>query len=240
MLFLHGFRQTYSKMGTIVSSMLKGIVFDSDGVLVDSMPYHAQAWVQVFRDEGIDVSKEAIYEVEGSNHVGVINTMFGKNGKKPDKSTYDTLLDKKRELFMKNNQAKRFDGMYECLSLLKDRYKIAVASGADKTIVKDLMERFYPDVFDVLVTGEDVENGKPDPEPYIKAAGMLEVGKDECMVVENAPLGVKAAKNAGMYCVAVATYVPAEELSEADRVFSDHSGLIAYLKSLAQSDGSQL
>lgn len=220
-------------MNIISFNMLKGIIFDSDGVLVDSMPYHAQAWMQVFKDEGIDVSKEEIYEVEGSNHVGVINTMFRKAGKRPDKDTYDLLLEKKRNLFMKNNQAKRFDGMYECLQLLKSKYRIAVASGADKTIVKDLMERFYANIFDVLISGEDVDNGKPDPEPYIKAAERLGVRKDECMVVENAPLGVKAAKNAGMYCVAVATYVPEEELSEADEVFKDHSDLIHYLKDLA-------
>ncbi len=220
----------------ITFNMLKGIIFDSDGVLVDSMPYHAQAWVQVFKDEGIHVRKEDIYEVEGSNHVGVINAIFRKADKSPGKDTYDSLLDKKRGLFMKNNRAKRFEGMYECMQLLKSKYKIAVASGADRTIVKDLMERFYPDVFDVLITGEDVENGKPDPEPYAKAAERLGVGADECIVVENAPLGVQSAKNAGMYCVAVATYVPAEELSEADRVFKDHAGLIDYLKGLAMSE----
>jgi HAD superfamily hydrolase (TIGR01509 family) len=216
--------------------MLKGIIFDSDGVLVDSMPYHAQAWVQVFKEEGIDVRKEEIYEVEGANHVGVINTMFRKTDKKPGKDNYDSLLTKKREHFMKNNMAEPFDGMLECLQSLKGRYKLAVASGADKTIVNDLMDRFYPGIFDVRITGEDVENGKPDPEPYVKAAGKLGIDAVECMVVENAPLGVQSAKKAGMYCIAVATYIPPEKVAGADRVFKDHSKLIDYLKRLAISE----
>ncbi|WP_292464682.1 HAD family phosphatase [Methanolobus sp.] len=215
--------------------MLKGIIFDSDGVLVDSMPYHAQAWVQVFREEGIDVRKEEIYEVEGANHVGVINTMFRKTDKKPGKDSYDSLLTKKREYFMKNSKAEPFEGMLECLQSLKGRYKLAVASGADKTIVNDLMDRFYPGIFDVRITGEDVENGKPDPEPYVKAAGKLGIDAVECMVVENAPLGVQSAKKAGMYCVAVSTYIPPEKVAGADRVFKDHSRLIDYLKGLAMS-----
>ncbi|MDW7731290.1 MAG: HAD family phosphatase [Methanolobus sp.] len=216
--------------------MFKGIIFDSDGVLVDSMPYHAQAWVKVFEAESIDVSEEEIYEIEGSNHRGVIDIFFKKAGRKADTTVYEELLQKKRALFMKNNRAKPFDNMGECLQLLHRRYKLAVASGADRTIVTSLMERFYPNTFDVVISGEDVSNGKPDPEPYMKAVDYLGLGKEECLVVENAPLGVRSAKNAGLYCVAVASYLEPGKLSEADLVFKDHASLIDYLKELALAD----
>lgn len=220
---------------TISNSMFKGIIFDSDGVLVDSMPYHALAWVKVFEDENIEVFEEEIYEIEGSNHRGVIDIFFKKAGKTADETVYEELLQKKRTLFMENNRAQPFDNMRECLQLLHRRYKLAVASGADRTIVTSLMDRFYPDTFDVIVSGEDVSNGKPDPEPYLKAMERLGLEKDECLVVENAPLGVKSARNAGLYCVAVASYLDQEKLSGADRVFKDHASLIEYLEDLAQA-----
>ncbi|TGC07926.1 HAD family hydrolase [Methanolobus halotolerans] len=216
--------------------MFKGIVFDSDGVLVDSMPYHAQAWVKVFEDEGVYASEDEVYEIEGSNHKGVIDIFFEKDGRKADNDTYEELLQKKRALFMENNRAEPFVNMRECLQLLHSRYKLAVASGADRKIVNSLISRFYPDTFDVVISGEDVNNGKPDPEPYLKAVDRLGLEKEECLVVENAPLGVRSAKNAGLYCVAVATYIEPEKLSEADRVFADHASLIDYLKGLTLSE----
>ncbi len=215
--------------------MFKGVIFDSDGVLVDSMSYHAKAWVKVFEDEGIDVSEKEVYEIEGSNHKGVIDIFFGKAGKEADDSIYEELLQKKRKLFMEMNEAEAFDDMRECLKLLHGRYMLAVASGADRKIVDSLMEKFYPGIFDVVISGEDVSNGKPDPEPYLKAVDKLGLKKEECLVVENAPLGIKAAKNAGLYCVAVATYLEPEKMSEADRVFEDHNGLTDYLRELARA-----
>lgn len=225
---------TYSNMVTISHTMFKGMVFDSDGVLVDSMSYHAQAWVKVFEDEDIEVSEEEIYEIEGSNHRGVIDIFFKKAGRKADDAIYEKLLQKKRELFMENNKAEPFDNMRKCLQLLHGKFKLAVASGADKKIVSSLMDRFYPDTFDVVISGEDVTNGKPDPEPYLKAVERMGIKKDECLVVENAPLGIKAAKNAGLYCVAVATYLEPEKMSGADKVFKDHASLIEYLEGLAR------
>ncbi|WP_094228294.1 HAD family hydrolase [Methanolobus psychrotolerans] len=212
--------------------MYKGIIFDSDGVLVDSMPYHAKAWVDVFAEFGICVTENEIYEIEGSNHVGVINIFFQKAGRVPGPDIYDTILEKKREHFLENNHAKAFKGMYECLNSLKDKFKLAVASGADRTIVTSLMEKFYPGIFDAIVSGEDVKNGKPDPEPYNRAVEMLGLDKDNCFVVENAPLGVKAAKNAGLFCIGVPTYLDMAKLQEADLILKSHAELIEYLKSI--------
>jgi HAD superfamily hydrolase (TIGR01509 family) len=214
--------------------MFKGIIFDSDGVLVNSMPYHAKAWVEVFKDFGIEVTEEEIYEIEGSNHVGVINIFFEKAGRNPEQYIYDTILEKKREHFLKNNRAEIFEGMYECLNILKGKFKLAVASGADRTIVTSLMDKFYPEIFDAIISGEDVQNGKPDPEPYNRAVQKLALEKNECLVVENAPLGVQSAKNAGLFCVGIPTYIDASKLREADIVFKDHPELMDYLIKLGE------
>ena len=209
--------------------MLKGLIFDVDGVLMDSMPYHANAWVQTFEEAGIHITNMDIYEIEGSNHKGVVDLIFHKAGLKPSTSDYEIFLKKKREHFLRNNRAEPFKGMQACLEALKKKYKLAVASGADRTIVNTLMDSFYPGIFEAIVSGEDVTRGKPDPEPYLTAARKLGLVPEECMVIENAPLGVKSAKTAGIYCVAVPTYLPEEKLIGADMVVRDHAELIAYL-----------
>ena len=168
--------------------------------------------------------------------MGVINILFGKAGRVPEPHIYDAILEKKRAHFLDNNRTETFEGMYECLSSLKTRFKFAVASGADRTIVTSLMDKFYPGIFDAIISGEDVHNGKPDPEPYNKAVERLGLRKEECLVVENAPLGVQAAKNAGLFCVAVPTYLDPEKLLEADLVLKDHSELIDYLMNLSRED----
>jgi HAD superfamily hydrolase (TIGR01509 family) len=213
-------------------TMFKGIIFDSDGVLVNSMPFHAKAWVEVFAEYDIEVTEEEIYEIEGSNHVGVINIFFGRAGRTPEPKIYAEILEKKRAHFLENNRAEIFEGMYECLSSLKNKFKMAVASGADRIIVTSLMDKFYPEIFDVIISGEDVENGKPDPEPYEKAIEKLGLRKEECLVVENAPLGVESAKNAGVFCVGVPTYLDETKLQEADLVVKNHAELIDYLTGL--------
>ncbi|MBN2488061.1 MAG: HAD family phosphatase [Methanosarcinaceae archaeon] len=212
--------------------MLKALIFDVDGVLVDSMPYHADAWKAAFEDVGIHITRQDIYEIEGSNHVGVIQLIFKKAGRVPQPRDFDELSLKKREIFFRINDVKVFNDIDKCLSLLKKRYHLAVVSGADRAIVHSIMDRFFPGVFDVVISGEDVKEGKPSPEPYLKAVKMLNVQKDECIVFENAPMGVESAKRAGLYCVAIPTYLPPDTLKNADVVIENHSEFSRYLLEL--------
>jgi HAD superfamily hydrolase (TIGR01509 family) len=212
--------------------MLKAVIFDMDGVLVDSMPYHADAWVSVFRDVGINIRREDIYDIEGSNHIGIINLVFKKAGRTPEPVDFLRLANKKQEIFSKINKAKVFDGIYECINSLKNKCLLAVASGSDRAVVIDLIERFFPKTFTAIVTGNDVKEGKPSPEPYLKAIEMLKANKNECIVIENAPLGVESAKRAGLYCIAIPTYVEPELLKEADMVLANHAMLKEYVSRL--------
>ncbi|MBN1134050.1 MAG: HAD family phosphatase [Methanosarcinaceae archaeon] len=213
--------------------MLKAMIFDMDGVLVDSMPYHADAWKTVFDEVGIHITQQDIYEIEGSNHVGVIQLMFKKAGRTPQPWHFEKLPPKKREVFFRINKVMVFDDIGRCLNLLKKRYLLAVVSGADRAIVHSIIYRFFPGLFDAVVSGEDVREGKPSPEPYLKAVEILNLQKDECIVFENAPMGIESAKRAGLYCIAIPTYLPPDTLKNADMVLKDHSELSRYLFKLA-------
>ncbi len=107
-----------------------------------------------------------------------------------------------------------------------------MVSGSHADTIDKIVNKFFPNYFDVIITGSDLERGKPDPAPYLKALEKLELAKNECIVIENAPLGITAAKRAGLYCVAVASTLEPEKVQHADLVFNDHSALLEYLKSL--------
>lgn len=215
--------------------MIKAVIFDMDGVLVDSMPYHADAWIAVFAELGIHITRQDIYDIEGSNHEGVIRLVFEKAGRKPKAEDFNELALKKREIFQKMNKVGVFDGIPETLEFLKNKCLLGVVSGSDREVVMELLGRFFPNTFDAVVTGNDVREGKPSPEPYLKAVGMLNVRKDECIVIENAPLGVESAKRAGLFCVAIPTYVRAQRLKDADVVLANHAALREYLTDLELS-----
>jgi len=212
--------------------MPKAVIFDMDGVLVDSMPYHADAWRAVFADVGIQITRQDIYDIEGGNHEGIIRLVFKKAGKTPEPEEILELAKKKKEIFTRINKVTVFEGIYECLDLLKKRCLLGVVSGSDRAMVLELINRFFPDTFDAVVTGNDVTEGKPSPEPYLKAVNMLRVRKNECIVIENAPLGVESAKLAGLYCIAIPTYVEAQRLKSADVVLANHSMLKEYIARL--------
>lgn len=213
---------------------IEAIIFDFDGVLVDSMPYHAEAWVQAFAEVDVKMLPEQIYDIEGSNHIGIIKRIFAENGMSPTEYQIESIADRKRELFFEFDRSEAFEGMQECLKRLREEYKLALVSGSTRQIVDELASKFYPGMFDAIVSGSDVLNGKPAPDPYLKAIEMLDTSPDDCLVVENAPLGVEAAKNAGAFCIAVPTYVDPATLQKADIVVADHSELLQCLYSLLQ------
>lgn len=214
--------------------MLKAIIFDVDGVLVDSMPYQADAWANVFREVCINVTRRDIYELEGLNNKGIINAVFQKFGKKPEPWHFEYLVKRKQET-LEHEHILPFKGIQNCLNELKHNFKLATVSGSNSEIVKKFVDNFFANCFEVIITGDDFERGKPDPDPYNKSLEKLGMTANECIVVENSPNGITSAKKAGLYCVAIATTLDSENLKNADRVFEDHNALYSYLKSLFHS-----
>jgi HAD superfamily hydrolase (TIGR01509 family) len=212
--------------------VLKAIIFDMDGVLTDSMPYHALAMKKVFSELDITIDMQDIYEREGEKTVDVVNFLLEKGT--DDSSVYDRIdiVGKYIAKFGHIAEIRVFEGMKDCLQALKTNFLLAVVSGSDKPIVYDIMQNEFAGIFDVIVTGDDVQRGKPSPDPYLKAVAMLKVRKDECIVVENAPMGVDSALSAGLCCIAVPTYLAPEKLSRANLLIPDHGELVNYLLDL--------
>ena len=211
--------------------MLKAIIFDMDGVLVDSMRFQADAWAKAFQDAGINIVREDIYELEGSNDKRLIKSIFKEARKEPEPEHFERLPEKKRDL-LEFDRIKPFEGIPECLDELKRHFRLAMVSGSNRNTVGKIVDKFFSGYFDVVINGSDLERGKPDPDPYLKALEMLGLTKNECMVIENAPLGITAAKRAGLYCVAVASMLEPEKVQHADLVLEDHASLFDYLRRL--------
>lgn len=203
--------------------MLKGVLFDMDGVLVDSEAYICKAGMMMFKEKGLEVSEEDFKPFIGMGE----NRYLGGVAEKY-KLEYDIEEIKARtyEIYdgLVKDELQPLPGVVQFIEKcrLKD-LKLAVATSADETkMLINLREMgFTEDDFDALINGLMVERKKPDPEIYIKAARAIGLEAKDCLVVEDAVSGVKAAKAAGSKCLAVMSSFNEEDLHEADWIVKD-------------------
>nr|WP_321498748.1 HAD family phosphatase [uncultured Methanolobus sp.] len=212
--------------------MLKAVIFDMDGVLVDSMSYHAEAVQHIFDEIGVEMDKQDIFEREGERTVDIVEFLLKKGAGDASRFDISDIVERYIAEFNRIAEIKVFDGMQECLRGLKGRFDLAVVSGSDRPIVHDIINSKYPGVFSVIVTADDVEHGKPEPDPYLKSIEMLGISGTEAIVIENAPMGVESAKGAGICCLAVPTYLDAQKFHQADMVIENHTRLVEFLNEL--------
>jgi len=197
----------------------KAIIFDMDGVLIDSMPYHFLAWYEALRPYGVRVSCFDVYSKEGEKWNKTLKDLFIQSGIKPTSKLLNEVFSKRQKIFKKFFKRYIFNGTEELLSFLSKRgYSLGLVTGTPKDEVNMILPRKIISKFRVIVAGDQIRSGKPHPDPYLKAARLFSFKPQECLVVENAPLGIKSAQCAGMFCVAVTTSLPREYLEEADLI----------------------
>lgn len=202
----------------IQKSMLKAILFDMDGVLVDSEEFIFEATKMMFAGHGITVKKEDALPFVGTGENSYIRGIGKING-----FSVDIERDKTRtyQIYEQITKAKlkALPGVSDFIThCARNGLKMAVASSADRIkVMINLREiGLTTNHFQAIVTGEDVINKKPFPDIYLKAAELLGIKPEECLVVEDAVSGVKAAKAAGAKCLALTTSFDAGLLTEAD------------------------
>jgi len=197
----------------------KAIIFDMDGVLVDSMPYHFLAWYEALRPYGIRVSCFDVYSKEGERWDKTLKDLFKDSGIKLSPGIMKEIFIKRQKIFKKYFCRSIFKGAQESLNCFKaEGYLLGLVTGTPIQEVNKILPSKILSMFEVIVAGNQVKRGKPHPEPYLKASRLLSLAPSQCLVVENAPLGIESAKRAGMFCIAVTTSLPAAYLKKADMV----------------------
>ena len=193
-----------------------GVIWDMDGVLVDTGEFHYQSWRRVFADLETDFSRDQFLATFGMNNAGILEEILGYP---PEFDFVEKVSDQKEGHFRRTVQGrvKPLPGVLEWLRQLKVMgINQAIASSAPQTNIDVLVDELQiRDFFEVLVSGYDMP-GKPSPDVFLRAADLMDVPPMNCIVIEDAIAGVSAAKNAGMRCIAVTTTNPAHLLSEAD------------------------
>lgn len=188
---------------------LKAVLFDMDGVLFDSMPYHSEAWHKVMKSHGLTLSREEAYMHEGRTGASTINIVFQRElGREATQEEIESIYQEKSVLFNSYPEAKRMPGAWELLQKVKkDGLIPMVVTGSGQLSLLERLEHNFPGMFhkELMVTAFDVKYGKPNPEPYLMALKKGGFTAEEAVVVENAPLGVEAGHHAGIFTIAVNT-----------------------------------
>lgn len=188
---------------------LKAVLFDMDGVLFNSMPYHARAWHQTMVNRGVGLSEEEAYLHEGRTGAGTINLVYQRElGREATPEEIKDIYQEKSDAFNKFPEAQPINGSQALLKKVKSEALIPmVVTGSGQSSLLDRLEHHFPHTFkpELMVTAFDVKYGKPNPEPYLMALQKGGLSPNEAIVVENAPLGVKAGVAAGIFTVAVNT-----------------------------------
>jgi beta-phosphoglucomutase len=231
----------------------KGIIFDMDGVLVDAMPFHCKAIQTAAKQEvNIDVAQRDVYLLEGmpgedmvkellrhKRYTGNIEELSDDDDSDKLDSIAHRIHERKKKIFQQINASAPINGARELVSSIG--CKKALVSGAAKQEVDSIINKYFgKDAFDVVVSGEDLEEGKPSPDPFRTALIKMGLTESEAIVVENAPLGVKAANNAKIRCIVTLNNTPLklsdfEGLIAHELIFPNTSSAISFLKEYCQS-----
>lgn len=197
----------------------KTILWDMDGVISDSYSFHFAAWKETFAKRSIKFTKEDFTNLFGSRNDFIITSIMGQHLPERD---VKIMVQEKEDTFRRKatGRIKPFPGVVSLLTALKKgNFRLGLVSSAPKeNIDLALGELDLAGIFSCIVFGQQVSESKPSPQIYLLAAERLEATPSDCVVIEDSPLGVKAAKIARMKCLAVTNTHRRENLQEADTV----------------------
>lgn len=220
-------------------NLAKAYFFDMDGVLFDSMPRHAIAWEEVMKQHGLPFTAYDCYINEGRTGESVIREAFQKVlGRDATQEEVKTIYAEKSAYYhqLLQTTTPTIPGVADVLQFVKEQgHQIWVVTGSGMRTLLDSLNEVFPSIFqqDQMITAFDVTQGKPHPEPYLKAWERSGLPKEQCLVIENAPLGVRSGKAAGLTVYAVNTGIlKREDLLQAgaDMVFDSMHELLQFLQ----------
>jgi beta-phosphoglucomutase len=211
-------------------SRLQAVIFDMDGVITHTMPEHFRAWKTVLSQQGLCVDYLDIYLREGQKGMESLEEIFAKYKMPFDHERGKNIIKQKENHFKKIVKKRFIKGSRRFLKRLhKRKLHLGLVTGTSRHELDEMLPGEIKELFSVIVTGSDVQFGKPHPEPYQQSLKQLNIKPHEAIVIENAPLGIRSAKQAGLKCLALATSLPKEYLKEADHIFKSFEEIQAFL-----------
>jgi beta-phosphoglucomutase len=221
---------------------MKGIIFDMDGVLIDAMPFHAEAMKLAIKEEtDYEIDKKIVYKLEGMPSDNLVKEIFKKYNikKELDQRLIEKISERKKEIFKEIEETHLIEGVHDLIEVLNECKCVkAIVTGAAKKEIELTIDKMIGlKNFDVVVSGDDVDVGKPNSAPFVVALQKMNIKPSECIVVENAPLGVEAANKAGIRCILTLNNTPLDIssdfnslLSKETQIFRDTKSTIDFLR----------
>lgn len=203
---------------------IKAILFDFDGVLVKTMESHFNAWKKTLKAFNIHLKEEEYYPLEGMKLIKIAEYLCQKNNKHD--VCYEDIVKEKIKNYTQDTRCELYPGVTEFIEILNKKAikKAIVSASVYEQLLKGVGPKFL-EQFDAIIEGNSTALGKPSPDPYLEGARKLGLEPGECIVIENAPLGIESAKKAGMYCIAISSTVDKNKLSKADEVIGSFNDL---------------
>lgn len=208
--------------------MIKAILFDFNGVIINDEPIQMKAYQAVLKDEGISLSEAEYYSALGMDDRAFVRFAFAKESRELTEEVLRAVIERKSEAHRKviENEIPFFDGVVNFIKAASHRYKIGLVSMARRVEIDYVLERAnLRNAFSAIVSAEDVSNHKPDTECFDigfrlvdrarTASGGFPLNRSECLAIEDSPPGIISAKNAGMKTIGVTNTVSANALREA-------------------------
>jgi HAD superfamily hydrolase (TIGR01509 family) len=217
--------------------MLRAVIFDFNGIIVDDEPIHFELFQRVLKEEGIKLTEADYYaRYLGCDDRGAFTTAYREHGRAFSRSKLAQLIERKAAYYQQDIKSKMkvFPGVRTLVPHLAQKLPLAIASGALRNEIEIILSGIGLSAhFRAIVSAEDVTRGKPEPQIFLKALAQLNVALSsnhpispaECLVIEDSKEGIRGARRAGMKCLAVTNSHPAELLNEADSIVDSLEGI---------------
>ena len=211
---------------------LSAVIFDFDGVVIDSHRVHGQSWFALAEEIGKTLTPEQFHATFGQRNETIIPFL----GWSQDAGTIKKLGNRKEVIYREIMERDGIEALSGVIGLLEDLKAAGIPTAVGTSAERENIECVFSllgigHLFQDVAASEDVIRGKPDPDVFLKAAGKLGIDPANCVVIEDAHVGLRAAQAAGMKCVGVTTTHPAESLAEEkpDRIVTTLADLSAGL-----------
>ena len=217
--------------------MLRAVIFDFNGIIVDDEPIHFELFQRVLSEEGIDLTETDYYErYLGHDDRGAFSTAYREHDRALSRSKLAQLIERKAAYYQEDIKTKMrvFPGIQTLVPNLAKQLPLAIASGALRNEIEIILSTIGLFThFRAIVSAEDVTRGKPEPEIFLTALDRLNAALDsndpispgECLVIEDSKEGIRGARRAGMKCLAVTNSHPAKLLDDADSILDSLEGI---------------